>query len=73
MAGRLDGWMAGWMDVRVIHRVIVDGSTHKWKSVTRSLPQLSALGPIIFNIFFDDVDRSIESTLSRLAGDTKLS
>lgn len=71
VTGQLLAWIKAFLHGRK-QRVVVNSDHSDWTNVTSGVPQGSVLGPILFLIYINDIEDSIQSTIRLFADDMKL-
>jgi len=70
--GELSQWIANWLSERK-QRVVVNAHCSGWEAVLSRVPQGSVLSPLLFVIYINDIDGSVNSKILKFADDTKVS
>ena len=68
IGGRLLDWFTNYLQNRQ-QRVVINGQSSEWATITAGIPQGSVLGPLLFLLFIDDITHVVEHCNIRLFAD----
>ena len=71
IGGKLYNWLCNYFTGRK-QKVVLNNESSNWTSVTSGVPQGSVLGPLLFNIFINDLPSVVQSELVLFADDAKI-
>lgn len=69
--GNVVNWIKEWLNSRK-QRVVINETNSDWVMVDSGVPQGSVLGPLLFNIFINDLDGNLKNSIIKFADDSKL-
>jgi hypothetical protein len=69
--GKTADWIENWLKGRK-QRVVINGQSSDWANVTSGVPQGSVLGPLLFLIYVNDIESSVNNTIAMFADDSKI-
>ena len=73
ISGKVLGWIEEWLTNRQ-QRVVINGKSSEWGDIKSGVVQGSVLGPCLFLVFINDIDKGVEDLegfLSKFADDSK--
>ena len=68
---KICNWIENWLSNRK-QRVRLNGCHSEWRMVKNGVPQGSILGPLLFAIFINDLEKDVVNKVLKFADDTKL-
>ena len=73
IGGKVLKWIENWLQ-HITQRVVLYGSSSIWKKVLSGVSQDSLLGSLLFVIFINDIDETVECVkiIKKFADDTKV-